>query len=76
MNSASIDKHSKLEISFLCFKNFGIFLWYALEEQSISIQPLVGRLDRASASEMADAGSILNQIKPKTTIIDIHNLPA
>ena len=64
----------------MCFKNFSIqllaFLWFGLKKQSISMQIIIGQVDRASANEMVDLGSILNRVKPDLIIIDIHSLPA
>ena len=35
-----------------------------------------GRVDRASASEAVDTGSIPGRVKPKTIKIGIHSFPA
>ena len=35
-----------------------------------------GRVDRASATETVDSGSIPGRFKPKTIEIGIHNFPA
>ena len=35
-----------------------------------------GRVDRASATEAVDLGSILGRVKPKTIKIGIHSFPA
>ena len=35
-----------------------------------------GRVDRASATEVVDSGSIPGQVKPKTIQIGIHSFPA
>ena len=35
-----------------------------------------GRVDRASATETVDSGSILGWVKSKTTKIDNHSFPA
>ena len=43
---------------------------------ALSSQPISGRVDRASASETVDLGSIPGQIKPKTIKIGIHSCPA
>ena len=34
-----------------------------------------GRVDRASATETVDSGSILGRVKPKTVKIGIHSFP-
>ena len=38
--------------------------------------PISGRVDRASAAEAVDLGSIPGRVKPKTIKIGIHNFPA
>ena len=43
---------------------------------ALSSQPISGRVDRASATEAVDLGSIPDQIKPKTIKIGIHSCPA
>ena len=40
------------------------------------IKPMSGGVDRASATETVDSGSISGQVKPKTIKIGIHNFPA
>ena len=40
------------------------------------IQTISGRVDRASATETVDSGSISSRVKPKTTKIGIHSFPA
>ena len=35
-----------------------------------------GRVDRASATETVDSGSIPGRVKPKTIKIGIHSFPA
>ena len=40
------------------------------------LQPISGRVDRASATEAVDTGSIPGRVKPKTIIIGIHSFPA
>ena len=35
-----------------------------------------GRVNRASATEVVDSGSIPGQVKPKTIQIGIHSFPA
>ena len=35
-----------------------------------------GRVDRASATDAVDSGSIPGQVKPKTREIGIHSFPA
>ena len=39
-------------------------------------QPISGRVDRASATEAVDTGSIPGRVKPKTIKIGIHSFPA
>ena len=39
-------------------------------------EPISGRVDRASATETVDSGSIPGQVKPKTIIFDIYSFPA
>ena len=38
--------------------------------------PISGRVDRASATEAVDSGSIPDWVKPKTIKIGIHSFPA
>ena len=38
--------------------------------------PFSGRVDRASATEAVDSGSIPGRVKPKTIKIGIHSFPA
>ena len=40
------------------------------------LKPISGRVDRASATEAVDSGSIPGRVKPKTIKIGIHNVPA
>ena len=39
-------------------------------------RPISGRVDRASATEAVDLGSIPGRVKPKTIKIGIHSFPA
>ena len=39
-------------------------------------RPISGRVDRASATETVDSGSIPGRVKPKTIKIGIHSFPA
>ena len=39
-------------------------------------EPISGRVDRASATEAVDTGSIPGRVKPKTIKIGIHSFPA
>ena len=39
-------------------------------------QPISGRVDRASATEMVDSGSIPGRVIPKTIKTGIHSFPA
>ena len=39
-------------------------------------EPISGRVDRASATETVDLGSIPGRVKPKSTKIGIHSFPA
>ena len=39
-------------------------------------RPISGRVDRASATEAVDSGSIPGRVKPKTIKIGIHSFPA
>ena len=38
-------------------------------------QPISGRMDRASATEAVDLGSIPGWVKPKTIKIGVHSFP-
>ena len=42
----------------------------------VFILPISGRVDRASATEAVDSGSIPGRVKPKTIKIGIHSFPA
>ena len=43
----------------------------------LRVQHLIsGRVDRASATEVVDTGSIPGRVKPKTIKIGIHSFPA
>ena len=44
--------------------------------RSTKFEPISGRVDRASTTEMVDSGSIPDRVKPKTRKIDIHSFPA
>ena len=39
------------------------------------IEPISGRVDRSSATEAVDLGSIPGRVKSKTVIIGIHSFP-
>ena len=42
----------------------------------IKLKPIGGRVDRASATDTVDSGSIPGRVKPKTIKIGIHSFPA
>ena len=42
----------------------------------VEFEPISGRVDRASATETVDLGSIPSRVKPKTIKIGIHSFPA
>ena len=42
----------------------------------IAVEPISGQVDRASANEAVDAGSIPDRVKPKTINFGIHSFPA
>ena len=42
----------------------------------IAFKPISGRVDRASATEAVDSGSISGRVKPNTIKINIHSFPA
>ena len=46
---------------------------YRLQQQQWSISV---RVDRASATEAVDTGSISGRVKPKTIKIGVHSFPA
>ena len=46
------------------------------KNQNKRIQPISGLVDRASATEAVDLGSISARVKPKTIKIGIRSLPA
>ena len=41
-----------------------------------NLQPISGQMDRASATEGVDSGSIPGRVKPETIKIGIHSFPA
>ena len=41
-----------------------------------NLKPISGRVDRASATEAVDSGSIPGRVKPKTIKTGIHSFPA
>ena len=41
--------------------------------KTVKTESITIKVDRASATEMVDLGSILSQIKPKTIKLDIHS---
>ena len=43
---------------------------------NITRQPISGRVDRASATETVDSGSIPDRVTPQTIQIDICSFPA
>ena len=46
------------------------------QNKALINKPISGRVDRASATEAVDSGSIPGRVKPKTTKIGIHSFPA
>ena len=44
--------------------------------EPFKLEPFSGRVDRASATEAVDSGSIPGRVKPKTIKIGIHSFPA
>ena len=65
-----------------CFQNFCNYQCIFLNLASpfffafLHIKPISGRVDRASATEAVNSGSIPGRVKPKTIKIDIHSFPA
>ena len=47
-----------------------------METSTHQIQPISGRVDRASATETVDSGSIPGRVIPQTIKIGIHSFPA
>ena len=45
-------------------------------KRTLNVRSISGRVDRASAAEAVDTGSIPGQVKPKTIKIGIHSFPA
>ena len=45
-------------------------------QQGHKLPPISGRVDRASATEMVDSGSIPSRVKSKTITIGIHSFSA
>ena len=45
-------------------------------ERQPQIKPISGRVDKASATEAVDTGSIPGRVKPKTIKIGIYSFPA
>ena len=56
----------------------GLHLWYiqCTFKWSSSLDLISGRVDRASATETVDLGSIPGRVKPRTIKIGIHSFPA
>ena len=63
-----------------CVKTFEIYLDCLVRPAEIphhdfsTTKPISGRVDRASATEAVDSGSIPGRVKPKTINIGIHCL--
>ena len=53
-----------------------LFYKYHHLQSTPVLEPIIGRMDRAPATETIDAGSILVRVKPKTRKIGIHCFPA
>ena len=49
---------------------------YFHDETKRQNKPISGRVNRASATEAVDSGSIPGGVKPKTIKIGIHSFPA
>ena len=47
-----------------------------MQKIGFRIMQVSGRVDRASATEAVDLGSIPSRVKPKTIKIGIHSFPA
>ena len=67
-----------------CIKPFPVSPWL-IKRRSVCkgnkficdvFYPISGRVDRASATEAVDSGSIPGRVKPKTIKIGIHSFPA
>ena len=68
-NAIELSKRTqvKLFVSFHC----SVYMWAFIAQLLIS-----GRVDRASATETVNSGSIPGRVKPKTINIGIHSLSA
>ena len=47
-----------------------------IKYKTLKFVPISGRVDRGSATEAVDTGSIPGRVKPKTIKIGIHSFPA
>ena len=47
-----------------------------LQKECMECLPISGRVDRESATEAVDLGSIPGRVKPKTLKVSIHIFPA
>ena len=52
-----------------------IIIFLTLQSFYLRLEPISGRVDRASATEAVDTGSIPGRVKPKTIKIGIHSFP-
>ena len=53
-----------------------LFCWFIQRHFRTNNEPISGRVDRASATEEVDWGSIPGRVKPKTIKFGIHSFPA
>ena len=59
-----------LDLSLVVFQMGGVCITASV------IKPISGQVDRASATDAVDSGSIPGRVKPKTIKIGIHSFPA
>ena len=58
------------------FNNIQITIFFQKTPHGLGLQPISGRVDRASAAETINSGSICGRVKAKTIKIGIHSFPA
>ena len=69
LNSKFLCSYSTIMFSFV------ILIVFKLVFRLFVVKPISGRVDRTSAAETVDSGSIPNWVKPKTIKIGIHSFP-
>ena len=59
-----------------CMQNYKPNSLAPMVHLMLASEPISGRVDRASATEEVDWGSIPGRVKPKTIKFGIHSFPA